>query len=376
VAQLLVVEDDERIRAALIRALRERGHAVSSAGTALDGLRQAVDERPDLVVLDLGLPDLDGRELLRMLRAVSAVPVIVATARDDDESVVQALDGVARTWLVPAGLGVVLLVLALAVADRVARSLTRPVDDLAATAHRLGSGDLDARATPAGPHEVREVATAVNRLAGRIDELLTAEREAAADLAHRLRTPLTALRLDAEGLAPGDRERLLADVDALSHGVDEVISEARRTVREGLATGSDATAVVVERVRFWSVLAEEEDRIVSVHADRGTLPVRVPAGDLAAAVDALLGNVFSHTPEGTAFTVTVRPGEGGGAAVVVSDSGPGLTDDAVERGHSGGGSTGLGLDIARRTAEASGGRLRVSSTTSGTEVTLELGPPA
>jgi DNA-binding response OmpR family regulator len=99
VAQLLVVEDDERIRSALIRALRERGHAVSSAGTALSGLKQAVEERPDLVVLDLGLPDLDGRELLRMLRAVSAVPVIVATARDDDESVVQALDAGADDYV-------------------------------------------------------------------------------------------------------------------------------------------------------------------------------------------------------------------------------------------------------------------------------------
>jgi two-component system, OmpR family, KDP operon response regulator KdpE len=100
VAHLLIVEDDERIRTALIRALRERGHAVTSAGTAMAGLQAAVDDRPDLVVLDLGLPDLDGGELLRMLRAVSAVPVVVATARDDDDSVVRALDAGADDYVI------------------------------------------------------------------------------------------------------------------------------------------------------------------------------------------------------------------------------------------------------------------------------------
>ena len=66
-ANLLLVEDDVTIRIALTKGLRERGHAVSSASTALDGLRGTVDDRPDLVVLDLGLPDLDGLEMLRML---------------------------------------------------------------------------------------------------------------------------------------------------------------------------------------------------------------------------------------------------------------------------------------------------------------------
>jgi DNA-binding response OmpR family regulator len=94
------VEDDAEIRRALIRALTERGHVVSSAGTALDGLQQAVEGAFDLVVLDLGLPDVDGREVLRMLRSVSRVPVIVATARDDEAAVVDVLDKGADDYLV------------------------------------------------------------------------------------------------------------------------------------------------------------------------------------------------------------------------------------------------------------------------------------
>ncbi|MEU7903563.1 response regulator transcription factor [Actinoplanes sp. NPDC049118] len=99
-AHLLLIEDDSAIRTHLLRALRERGHAVAASHTAMHGLQTALAERPDLVVLDLGLPDLDGGELLRMLRAVSAVPVIVATARDDDEEIVRVLDAGADDYMV------------------------------------------------------------------------------------------------------------------------------------------------------------------------------------------------------------------------------------------------------------------------------------
>lgn len=98
--QLLLVEDDATIRTALMRALSERGHAVASAATAMTGLRQTLDERPDLVVLDLGLPDIDGAEMLRMLRAVSDVPVIVATARDAEAEVVRLLNQGADDYVV------------------------------------------------------------------------------------------------------------------------------------------------------------------------------------------------------------------------------------------------------------------------------------
>jgi len=91
-ASISLIEDDQRIRAALVRALADRGHTVQASAKAMDGLTQVVEWRPDVVVLDLGLPDLDGGELLKMIRAVSPVPVIVATARDDEAEIVRVLD--------------------------------------------------------------------------------------------------------------------------------------------------------------------------------------------------------------------------------------------------------------------------------------------
>jgi DNA-binding response OmpR family regulator len=92
VARLLLIEDDPAIRIPLMRALHERGHAVASEHTAMSGLQACLDQRPDLVVLDLGLPDVDGLELLKMIRAVTSVPIIVATARDGDTEVIRGLD--------------------------------------------------------------------------------------------------------------------------------------------------------------------------------------------------------------------------------------------------------------------------------------------
>lgn len=99
-AQLLIVEDDDTIRTALSRALSERGHAVASETTASAALSAIESAEPDLVLLDLGLPDFDGQRMLQMLRAVSTVPVIVATARDDDRALVTALDAGADDYVI------------------------------------------------------------------------------------------------------------------------------------------------------------------------------------------------------------------------------------------------------------------------------------
>ncbi|MFC4061023.1 response regulator transcription factor [Planomonospora corallina] len=99
-ATVLVVEDDEYVRSAIIQELGRRRHAVRSAGRALDALREITQHPPDAVILDLGLPDLDGSEALKMVRSVSSVPVIVATARDDEAEIVRLLQAGADDYLV------------------------------------------------------------------------------------------------------------------------------------------------------------------------------------------------------------------------------------------------------------------------------------
>ena len=100
VAEVLIVEDDATIRSALVRSLTARGHAPTTAPTAMAGLQSLVAQAPDVVLLDLGLPDLDGGALLAMIRAVSDVPVIVVSARDDGADIIALLDAGADDYLV------------------------------------------------------------------------------------------------------------------------------------------------------------------------------------------------------------------------------------------------------------------------------------
>ena len=99
-AVILVIEDEQRIRESLATRLSERGHDVETVATALEGIERAVSGVFDAVVLDLGLPDLDGVEALRMIRAVNQVPVVVATARDDEQDVIDVLDKGADDYVI------------------------------------------------------------------------------------------------------------------------------------------------------------------------------------------------------------------------------------------------------------------------------------
>src|SRR6202044_3726000 len=99
-ARVLVIEDDPLVRSAVIGDLANREHAVRSAGTALDGIREVSHHPPEVIVLDLGLPDLDGSQALKMIRAVTTTPLIVATARNEEAEIIRLLNDGADDYLV------------------------------------------------------------------------------------------------------------------------------------------------------------------------------------------------------------------------------------------------------------------------------------
>lgn len=273
--------------------------------------------------------------------------------------------GVAFNWFTFTLVALALILAAVAIADRLARSIVKPTKELADVTRRLSAGESDARTTPSGPPEIADVGGAVNNLADRIDELLAAERETLADLSHRLRTPLAALRLDADALSGTEiGERISADIAAMEQAVSNVIREVRAPKR---ASDISCDLIDVARLRceFWQVLAEDDGREWRVDLPHGAAWVPLKRDDLATALDALVTNAFTYTPEGTAIRVFVVVGTNE-ATLTIDDNGPGFPDNfQIRRGESGGTSTGLGLDIAQRTARAVGGRLSLANRAEG-----------
>lgn len=355
--------------------------AVPGSAPVEIGRRRASNEDLDTTrkVIKASISDVSGGSTLLQPTALSSGQIAIVEVFVPEAEVT---NGVATAWLVLAGVGIGLIIGSVAVADRLGVRMVRPAQRLAGAAQDLGEGKLGARVPEEGPTELRRAAAAFNSMADQVVQLLANERELAADLSHRLRTPLTVLRLNTASLGDGPAaDQTRAAVEQLEREVDTIIRTAReakpKTRPAGPGAGCDACEVIRERMEFWSALAEDQGREVRLAGVERPVRIPVARADLVAVLDALLGNVFRHTPEGTAFSVDVHNGEDA-VIVLVSDAGPGISDPraALARGNSGGrpGSTGLGLDIVRRVAESTGGDVRIGhSVLGGTEVSLWIG---
>jgi len=270
----------------------------------------------------------------------------------------QLNEGVPLAWASIIGLGLVLAALAVVAAAQVGRQVSRPVLAVANTAHRLRAGELHARAPLDGPPETVELGEALNGLAVRIEELLVIEREAVRELAHRLRTPVTALRLESENVPDAEsRAELGRLVGLLQAAIDDLVREARRPVREDLPADCDAVAVTAARVAYWTPLAEDQDRVLRVTLPTAPVRVALGAADLGDLVDICIDNVFAHTSEGTGLAVSLTRA-GASALLVVADEGAGF---AATPGRQRQGSSGFGLQIVGRVLAKVGGSLRTSA---------------
>ncbi|MEY9968041.1 signal transduction histidine kinase [Streptacidiphilus sp. MAP12-16] len=292
--------------------------------------------------------------------------------------------GVAASWWVMSLLALGLVIGSVLVADRLAARVVRSSLGLSRASHALGRGDLDTRVDPMGPPELYEAGLAFNAMAERMLELLAIERELVADLSHRLRTPLTALHLATERMGPTpDSERITAAVHQLESELHTIITTARTPLAVGPmglalrspaaqrrslrparsarpADGCTAAEVISRRAGFWAVLAEQQARPCQVAVTSEDTAIELPEDDLAAVIDALVGNVFRYTAPGTAFEVRLER-TAQAVTLTVEDAGPGIPDPdgALARGASSA-STGLGLDIAHRAAAATRGAVQIT----------------
>ncbi|MGC1211848.1 MAG: HAMP domain-containing sensor histidine kinase [Micromonospora sp.] len=317
---------------------------------------------------------------------VAVVEVFVPDSRLDE--------GAGGRWLLLLGVAVALVAAAVIVVDRVAARTVDSAGDLVKAALAIGDGELGVQVEPSGPRELAEAGHAFNRMADRLVALRADERELVADLSHRLRTPLTALRLDAEALESDDTSigafseaeldrrrgirRIRQAIVTLEGEVDELIKTTRKAVSHETGPAMcDVSEVVRDRMVFWAALAGDQNRPHRVTGAQLRIPAPVPRTDLAAALDAVIGNVFRYTPQGTAFEVAVTRRDGY-VAIRIDDAGPGIAnpDRALRRGASDQGSTGLGLDIAKRVALQANGSVSIDrAQLGGASVVMLLADP-
>jgi signal transduction histidine kinase len=279
-------------------------------------------------------------------------------------------DRIHDIWLALALFAVGAMVISAVVGIILARSMSLPLGRLEWAVDRLGEGDLAVRARDReGPPEIRSLARRFNQMAGRLDELVTAQKRFVADASHQLRSPLTALRLRIENLeAAADdssSEAISAvgrEVFRLSRLVDGLLTLGRADQETVERREIDISEVIDERCESWSALASERS-IELVHDARpGSATCRLIPGDLDQILDNLLANAFEVSPANGQIGVRLSGSEGNHAEIHVIDQGPGMSLEdrrrAFDRFWQGperpSGHSGLGLAIVRQLAVRNG----------------------
>jgi two-component system, OmpR family, sensor kinase len=290
-------------------------------------------------------------------------------------------EGVRRSRIVIALVALSILLAGAGVAWALGSSLARPLAELAAGAHRLGAGDLGARAPERGPPEVRETAEALNRMAEDLSRTLQAQRDFVANASHQLRTPLTGLRLRLEsvtaGAEPGpELDAALQEVDRLGTLIDELLLLARSSASQPSGRSVDLGAHIREAAVRWRPRAEEKG--LSLDAAPADVDAWADPGDVAMVLDNLLENALVHA--GGSRVRLESFAVDGHAALAVSDDGVGIpaadVDRVLDRFYRGRNArtpgTGLGLAIVRELAERWDGEVDVRSGNGGTRVTVRF----
>ena len=329
--------------------------AVLANGTVEQGRRRSATLDEEL--LYTAVPVVDEGRRVGAVRVTRSVAPIEARVR--------------RDLLALAGIAAAALALGLALAWLLAGSLAGPLRTLAEAARRVGRGDLSARAEVSGSAEQREVATAFNEMADRLERVLEAQREFVANASHQLRTPLTGLRLRLEAASlkatDPELERELAAAERETERLAKLLSALLTLAREGGTTPAprpvDLAAAGRHACERWQAEAERGGRRLVAAGDHDAWAAASDE-DVAIVLDNLLENALLYSPAGS--DVTLRWGTRDGAAVLaVLDRGPGVGADEAERvfdrfvrgsaGRDGPQGTGLGLTIVRTLARRWGG---------------------
>jgi len=260
--------------------------------------------------------------------------------------------GVSTAWLTLGVVGVALTAMGVFAADRLARGVVRSTEHLADVAQQLGEGDLTARVEPDGPPELQKLGDVFNDLGSQVEGMLERERALVADMSHRLRTPLTRLRLRIDQVPdPVVASELRDDLDETTSALTSMIGEARSAIdRRAERASCDVAATMRERSEFWRVLADEQNRPMLVTLPDTAIMGAISRQAVVEMIDIFLDNVFSYTEVATGFSMGADVHQGH-VRMWVADGGPGFGAGIASK------SSGRGLNIARQRLAAVGGHL-------------------